>query len=79
MPFTYDHGLTEPRQLLGKRVEIPVHSDLWMMGARFGTCTSVRAGKPGVSACVLVKMDSPAVRKRFKLWRGDIPYARVDV
>jgi hypothetical protein len=77
--MTYDHGFTEPAQLIGKRIEIPVHYDAWMRGARFGLCTAVRKGKPGLSDCVLVKLDHPQIRKRLKLWRMDIPYARVEV
>lgn len=68
---------TEPATLIGRRVEIPVHYDLWMRGARTGIVTSWRAGKPGVSDCVLVKMDHPQVRKRVKVWRLDWDYMRL--
>lgn len=77
--LTYDHGLTEPRQLVGKRVEIPAHSDLWMRGARFGEVTTWRNGGGGRSAYACVKIDHPQVSRRFKLWRGDIPFAKVDI
>jgi hypothetical protein len=30
---------------VGKRVEIPVYTDMWMRGARFGTITRVIIGK----------------------------------
>lgn len=79
MTLTYEHGLTEPAQLVGKRIEIPVHSDMWMRGARFGVVTSWKRGAVGVADCALVKMDHPQAKRRFKLWRGDIPYARVEV
>ncbi len=65
------------RGLVGKRVEIPVHYDLWMRGARFGTITGRRKGKPGLSACLLVKMDHPQVRRSVKLWSLDVDYAKV--
>jgi hypothetical protein len=63
--------------LLGHRVEIPVHYDLWMRGARFGLVTSFRRGKPGQSDYVTVKMDHPQVRRCLKLWRLDWDYAKV--
>ena len=61
---------------IGTRIEIPVHYDLWMQGARFGTVTAYRNGKNGQSDYVYVKMDHPQVRKRLKLWRQDWEYAR---
>jgi hypothetical protein len=33
----------QARALLGRRVEIPVHYDMWMRGARFGIVTQVRS------------------------------------
>ena len=61
---------------IGQRIEIPVHYDLWMRGARFGVVTSFRAGCAGQSDCVLVKMDHPQVKKRLKLWRLDWDFAK---
>ena len=63
--------------LVGKRIEIPVHYDLWMRGARHGTVTQFRHGEPGQSDYVYVKMDHPQVRKRLKLWRIDWDYVKV--
>ena len=63
--------------LRGKRIEIPVHYDMWMRGARFGVVTGFVAGKLGSSDYVTVKMDDPGVKKRLKLWRSDWPYAKV--
>lgn len=60
------------RDLVGKRVEIPVHYDMWMRGARFGTVTSV--GKD--CAFVRVKLDM-LPHKRLKVWRIDLPYIKV--
>lgn len=65
------------KALIGKRIEIPVHYDLWMRGARFGVVTGRRKGKPGVSACLLVKMDHPQVKRRVKVWSIDCDYIRV--
>jgi hypothetical protein len=63
--------------LVGKRIEIPVHYNLWMQGARFGEVTAFRHGKDGHSDYVLVKMDHPQVKRRLKLWRIDWDYAKV--
>lgn len=70
---------TEQRQaerLVGKRVEIPVHYDMWMRGARTGVITSVGKGKPGTSAFVRVKMDHPQVRRRVRVWAIDWDYMK---
>ena len=61
---------------IGQRIEIPVHYDLWMRGARFGEITAFRNGKDGTSDYYLVKIDHPQVRKRLKLWRLDWDYAK---
>lgn len=63
--------------MIGKRIEIPVHYDLWMQGARTGVVTAFRHGKPGYSDYYLVKMDHPAVKRRVKLWRLDWNYMKV--
>jgi hypothetical protein len=67
----------EMKSLIGKRVEIPVHYDLWMQGARFGTITGRRQGKPGLSACLLVRMDHPRVKRLAKVWAIDTDYIRI--
>lgn len=41
---TVEAGMAQARQLLGKRIEIPVHYDMWMRGARFGQVTAIRQG-----------------------------------
>lgn len=63
--------------LIGKRIEIPVHYDLWMRGARTGVVTAFRHGKLGMSDCLLVKMDHPQIKKRLKLWVLDWDYIKV--
>jgi hypothetical protein len=64
------------RPKIGARIEIPVHYDLWMQGARRGTVTAFRKGGDGISDCVLVKMDHPQVKKRLKLWALDWDYIK---
>ena len=60
---------------IGTRIEIPVHYDMWMRGARFGVITAFRTGKPGQSDYYLVKLDNAV--KRLKLWRSDWEYVKV--
>lgn len=67
----------QAKRLVGKRVEIPVHHDMWMRGARTGVITSVGKGKPGVSAFVRVKMDHPQVRRRVRVWAIDWEYMKL--
>jgi hypothetical protein len=62
---------------IGKRVEIPVHYDLWMQGARTGLVTAFRWHKEGQSSYILVKMDHPSVKKRLKVWAHDWDYMKV--
>lgn len=64
--------------LIGKRIEIPVHYNLWMRGARYGTVTAFRSSQtPGTSDYLTVRMDNPNVKKTLKLWRLDWEYIRV--
>lgn len=70
--------MSNARAYVGKRVEIPVHYDLWMRGARMGTVTAFCYGKDGLSDYLLVKMDHPQVKKRLKLWRIDWEYAKFE-
>ena len=63
--------------LIGKRIEIPVHYDLWMQGATHGVVTAFRNGKDGHSDYLLVKMDNTHVKRRLKLWRLDWDYIKV--
>ena len=60
----------------GTRIELPVHYDLWMRGARFGEVRGYRQSKPGVSAYLMVKMDHPGVKRMVKLWALDWAYAK---
>lgn len=66
------------KDLLGKRIEIPVHYDLWMRGARYGMVTRFcKAGPNDRSDYLLVKMDHTGVKKSLKMWRVDWEYAKV--
>lgn len=65
------------RAMIGRRIEIPVHYDMWMRGSRFGEITAFRHGKDGRSDHYLVKLDHPQVRRRLKLWRLDWSYAKL--
>ena len=60
--------------LVGMRLEIPVHFDLWMQGARFGKVTS--AAKDGSE--ILVKMDHPQVKNRVKIREADFDNCRFE-
>lgn len=71
------HQFLDGRDLVGKRVEIPVHYDMWMRGARFGKVTGFRNGKPGQSAYVFVKLDHPQATRSLKVWSLDWAYMRV--
>jgi hypothetical protein len=63
--------------LVGKRIEIPVHYDSWARGARFGVVTAFRHSKQaGHSDYVLVKLDKLPT-KRLKLWSIDWEYCKV--
>ncbi len=64
------------KRMIGQRIEIPVHYNLWMRGARYGTIVAAYHGKPGTSAYASVKIDHPQVRRRLKLWAHDIAYAK---
>jgi hypothetical protein len=74
---TYLEPTAKPADLIGKRVEIPVHYDMWMRGARHGVITAYRNGRDGCSAYLMVKMDHPRVTKRLKLWHGDWEHAKL--
>lgn len=61
------------RALIGKRVEIPVHYDLWMRGARYGVVTSVT--KDATHICV--RMDHPGVKRLARIAGMDVEYIKV--
>jgi hypothetical protein len=59
---------------IGQHIEIPVHYDMWMRGARFGRVVSYHDGGPGRSAFIKIKMDHPQVKRLFRVWRIDWDY-----
>lgn len=60
---------------IGARIEIPVHYDMWMRGAKFGTVTQYRE-PTSRSAFVYVRMDHPSIKRRLKLWALDWEYIK---
>ena len=63
--------------LIGKRVEIPVHYDMWMRGARYGTVTMYRRGRVNQSDYVYVKLDHPQAKRSLKIWHHDWEYMKI--
>lgn len=61
------------RNMLGRRVEIPVHYDMWARGARYGVVTSIGPD----CEYVRVQLDMLPRSRRFKVWRLDFDYVRV--
>lgn len=75
------HGTTKHR-CVGKRVQIPAYTDLWMRGARFGTIARVIEGSgnfvdprdPRGATVFVVKMDHPQVRKSARVIADDCSF-----
>jgi hypothetical protein len=65
------------KALVGQRVEIPVHYDMWMRGARTGAVTQYRQGKDGISDWVYVKLDHPQAKRYLKVWALDWNYMKI--
>ena len=61
----------------GQRIEVPVHYNAWMQGARFGTVTGYRQSQAGRSAFYYVRLDNPRYRFALKLWEPDVPYCKI--
>jgi hypothetical protein len=70
----YDNPNRPP---IHSRIEIPVHYNLWMQGARFGLVTQFRHGRVGQSDYVLVKMEHPQIKRSIKLWEPDWQFCKV--
>lgn len=70
--FTRAQRCALGHSLVGKRVEIPVHYNMWMRGARFGYVASVGPD----AEYVKVKLDHPQARKQLKVWRIDFEYMK---
>jgi len=61
------------KHIVGRRIEIPVHYDLWMRGARTGVVRSVIHANGGIR----VKMDNENVKRLARIWRIDLSYIKV--
>ena len=65
--------------LVGRRVQIPAYTELWMQGARFGTITRVTLGKgsyldpkdPRGADIFTVRMDHPQVKRLVRVIADD--------
>lgn len=63
---------TKNHSCVGKRVEIPAYSDLWMRGARFGVVERVKIGRgnyldpkdPRGADWFFVRLDHPQARRK---------------
>lgn len=53
-------------------IEIPVHFDLWMQGARTGWISDTLA-----DGTWLVRMDNPRVKKLVRIGKDDQHYCKV--
>lgn len=66
--------LEDMKALVGTRVEIPAHYDLWMRGARFGKIVSAHHGRG--TPYLRVQMDHPQVKHPIKIWARDFDYMK---
>lgn len=70
------------KSLVGKRIEIPIHYDAWMRGARCGIVASLKwrpsFNGDGREVCgVKVRLDHPQYRTLKTIWMIDIDYVKV--
>ena len=68
---------TTKSPLVGKRVEIAPHYDLWMRGARHGVIHSVSVPRATLAAqpdLVRLKMDHPQVKRLIRVYLDDVKY-----
>lgn len=68
-----DEKIAQAKAMVGRRIEIPVHYDMWMRGARFGVVSSI--GKDG--EFIRVKLDHPQAKRRLRVWRLDFDYVKM--
>lgn len=74
---------TKNHRCVGKRVQIPAYTDLWMRGARFGTVERVIEGSgnyldprdPRGADIFVVRMDHPQVKKLARVIADDCQFA----
>lgn len=80
--------IEQAKALIGKRIEMPVHYDCWMQGARHGTVVSLKwrpvfdstlkgyyAGNREVCG-IKVRVDHPQVKKLKTVWMLDLDYVK---
>lgn len=69
------------KSFVGKRVEIPVHYNAWMLGARYGKVIGLSWIKMDngdkIVTAVRVKIDNPEIKKYVKVWKIDFEYMKV--
>jgi len=73
---------TKNHRSVGKRVQIPAYTDLWMRGARFGTVERFIAGSrgyldphdPRAADIFVIRMDHPAARKLVRVIADDCTF-----
>lgn len=73
---------TKTHPSVGKRVQIPAYTDLWMRGARFGTIERViersnnyvQAKDPRGADIFVVRMDHPQVRRPARVIADDCTF-----
>ena len=58
---------------IGKRVEIPPHYDLWMMGARYGVVEAVPDERYPRERLALIS-DHPRVKRLVKVFADEVTY-----
>jgi len=76
----FDTKETQAKALVGKRIEIPVHYDMWMRGARFGKVVGLaweHSSGDKVIRALRVKLDHPQARKQLKIWRLDFDHVKL--
>ena len=68
---------TRKGTLVGDRVELSPHLDLWMRGARFGVIAwqSTRH-KPGEYATFKVRMDHPQIKRLVTVQIADLAWIK---
>lgn len=73
---------TKNHPCVGKRVQIPAYTDLWMRGARFGTVERVIVGSgnyldprdPRGATLFCVRMDNPQVKRLARVISDDCKF-----
>jgi hypothetical protein len=73
---------TTNHECVGKRVQIPAYTDLWMRGARYGTIKRVipgggnylAANDPRGATIFVVRMDHPEVKKLARFIADDCKF-----